>query len=326
MNKYILYCILLLHLPCHALSRRPEDNWLKNAVTHGIPLGRMGDFLTWYIKAKYVAHKYQTPFLLNVPHKHPHLEEVKRLALYQKEMHLDEHLYFISYSGAVRNEDEVRHVKKPLIVVQHDFKASNWSLVDGHEDVSEWHDVLNDSSFRNMLREMIKVTDSNIDRRLDPPTDRIAVALHLRTGQAWDPDENRVTWYYKFPTIEFYVSALKSAVDLFNGAKMSVTIFTDDPNPVELMNTLMNEVGKACIRFRCRGTGNYPTTNILDDLEAMAKYDVLIRGMSGFAQVAQLLGDHKIVIYPQKFNGRQVEQITVSKKANFKELLVMEKK
>src|SRR5579872_5809080 len=147
MNKYIIYFVLLLNLQCHALNRRPEDNWLKNAITHGIPLGRMGDFLTWYIKAKYVAHKYQAPFLLNVPHKHPHLEDVKRLAMYEKEMHLDEHLYLITYAGTVHNEDEVRRVKKPLIVVGHGFQAAGWTLVDGHDDITGWHDILGDSGF-----------------------------------------------------------------------------------------------------------------------------------------------------------------------------------
>lgn len=319
MNKYIFCTLLFFGIQCAGMA----SDRLRNAVTHGIPIGRMGDFLTWYIKAKYVAYKFKLPFLLNVPYKH--LEDVKRLNLYQQEEHLDKHLYVINYMANIKNEDDLVSVKKPVFVVEHEFHSLAWARVDDLEDVSGWHDVLNDTVFRDMLRTMIKLT-SPVDTGLLPPSDCISVALHIRTGETWDTDGNRQRWYYKFPIMDFYIEALKNLVAIFKDTKIHVTIFTDDPNPVNIMNTIMTELGTPHVRFRCRGMGNYPTRNVLDDLEAMKHYDCLIRGMSGFAQVAHLIGDYKIVMYPLKFNERKVEQIGIIKKSNYKELLQQEKK
>lgn len=316
-----LYLLILLCHTIPSLCMAPER--LRNAVTHGIPIGRMGDFLTWYIKAKYVAHKFRFPFLLNVPYNY--LEDVKRLNLYQQEKRLDHHLYVVNYMATVKTEDDLIKVRKPIFVVEHEFHSEGWSRVDDLEDVSGWHDVLNDTEFRDILRNMIKLTIP-VDIGLKPPTDCISVALHIRTGEKWDTDGNRKQWYFKFPTIDFYVDALRNLTTLIPNTKIHVTLFTDDLNPVDLMNNVMTQLGSPHVRFRCRSVGNYPTRNVLDDLEAMKQYDCLIRGMSGFAQVAHLIGDYKIVIYPLKFNEQQVTQIAMMKKSNYKELFQQEHK
>lgn len=281
---------------------------LTGAITHGIPIGRAGDYLLWYIKAKYVTHRSNLTFLLNPPTDHLVRLGLDRLNFCKKEKLLTDHLYLIGEFKKIKSGDDIYKHAVPCYVVDHEFRAKNWEYNPAFDDVTYWKDVLGDKSFRDKLREMIAIPDSAIIQQLLPPKDRLSVALHIRTGNLWDTEGNKKTWYYKFPDLDFYAQSLKKLHDLFDRQALFVHLFTDDPYPVELVQQLMQKVDRPAIRFRYPRT-NSPLKLILEDLMAMKEYDCLIRGMSAFAQVAQIIGNHKVVLYPKKFDGRHVTQI-----------------
>ena len=65
------------------------------------------------------------------------------------------------------------------------------------------------------------------------------------------------------------------------------------------MNIIAKAVSKENITFDCRKEGNYHAHNVVEDMAAMAQYDCLIRSGSNYPQISQLMGNHRIVIYPK---------------------------
>lgn len=326
MKQTILKLLLVNYFFVQCAAQAPPR--LTCAVTHGLPIGRAGDYLLWYIKAKYVAHKCNIPLLLNAPRDHLVKLGLDRLELCRKETLLTDHLYVVDRLAPIKSEDDIISSKGHFFVVEYDFCSKAWGFKEDIQstDVSLWHNVMCDHELRDKLRAMIALPPEAMPTKLLPPVDQISVAMHIRTGDAWDPENNKITWYYKFPHIDFYVDALHSIAQLVKPMNLFVHIFTDHLDPSRLLKEIMQKIQISNVRFRCRSRGNSPMQMVIEDLIAMAHYDCLIRSMSGFTQVAQLIGDYKIVVYPQKFDGRNVTQIETIKKPNFKELFQQEKK
>ena len=85
---------------------------------------------------------------------------------------------------------------------------------------------------------------------------------------------------------------------LLEDCPLYVYIFTNDSDPIALMNYCKKCINKDNIEFGCRSNTNNGTKFIIEDFFAMAyQFDCLIRGKSAFSYVAQLIGNHRIVIY-----------------------------
>jgi hypothetical protein len=102
----------------------------------------------------------------------------------------------------------------------------------------------------------------------------------------------------KFPPEQYYVKQIQNLSDFLDNAPMYVYLFTDDQNPIQLMERFKKAINKSNIVFDCRKEKNSHDTNVLYDLYAMADFDCLIRSGSCFAYISQLLGNHTIIIYP----------------------------
>ncbi|MBD3231056.1 hypothetical protein GF322_00145 [Candidatus Dependentiae bacterium] len=98
----------------------------------------------------------------------------------------------------------------------------------------------------------------------------------------------------KFPPEQYYVEQIKKLSHRFNNKPIYIHIFTDDNNPKQIKKRIKNSVNLPNIKFAY----NKQNTSIVQDYCAMAEFDCLIRSMSGFAYLSQLLGNHKIIIYP----------------------------
>jgi len=55
------------------------------------------------------------------------------------------------------------------------------------------------------------------------------------------------------------------------------------------------------ITFDSRQSSDQSPTTILEDFFSMSKFDCLIRPRSAFSICAQLIGDHKIVLFPKNY-------------------------
>jgi hypothetical protein len=101
-------------------------------------------------------------------------------------------------------------------------------------------------------------------------------------------------WPEKFPPEQYYVEQIKKLSNILDNKPMYVHIFTDDKNPNQLKKQIQKSVRLPNIDFAC----NQCETNFLQDIFAMAQFDCLIRSSSGFSYLSQILGNHKIIIYP----------------------------
>lgn len=178
--------------------------------------------------------------------------------------------------------------------------------------------MLEDSAFMVQLRSMLQPVKAFQKIRL--PQDMVTVAVHIRKGGGFDPplisdqyyttvgDELTVLpdvyaadiiWPDKFPPEQYYVNQIKRLSKLFHDSPLFVYIFTDDRNPLALLERIKKVVGKDNIMFLCRKKGNRHNANVVEDFFNMARFDCLIRSCSSFARAANLLGDFKVVIYPE---------------------------
>lgn len=106
-------------------------------------------------------------------------------------------------------------------------------------------------------------------------------------------------WPIKFPPDQYYIDQLKELAGMLPGKNLLVYIFTDDPNPEDIMERYSNQLKDyPRIIFSYRQKGNHHTKNVIEDLFAITQCDCLISASSSFATAAQLLGNHSVLMFP----------------------------
>lgn len=137
----------------------------------------------------------------------------------------------------------------------------------------------------------------------------ITVALHVRKGGGFDKplstDQNKGTqfsdqiWPTKFPPDHFYIEQLKTLRKLVgSNTILDVYLLTDDPDPTSLAQKYAQELNDPLLFFHYRDHDNNHQSNVVEDYYTMAQCDCLIRSSSLIAKAAQLLGNHRIILYP----------------------------
>ena len=106
-------------------------------------------------------------------------------------------------------------------------------------------------------------------------------------------------WPIKFPCDQYYIDQLKELASIFPGKNLLVYIFTDDPEPEKIMERYSAQLkDHPRIIFSYRTKDNHHTKNVIEDLFSLTQCDCLISASSSFATVAQLLGNHQILMFP----------------------------
>jgi len=103
----------------------------------------------------------------------------------------------------------------------------------------------------------------------------------------------------RFPPLQFYIDQINYLHRKFYNMPLFIHIFTDHANPQELVDSIKQQVDSDNIRFHYRNHSNTHDSHVIEDLFMMMPYDCLIRPASSYSKVAQLLGDHKVIIYPK---------------------------
>lgn len=284
--------------------------------------GRLGDMLIMYVKAKWVAFHYNLP-LLYKPFAYS-----DELELHFKEQYLHHHM-LKDYKKRITCKDAPEHLdslinpkENALYTVHYYFNLPHWGECQKKYDSQEimtWPEIYNDRKF---LQELKKNIAPHTPLQLhDIPTDKISVAVHVRMGGGFDhPLLSRQLysldsldageempantysdkyWPLKFVPLQYYVDQIKRLSEMLNDDAMYVHIYTDDKDPVTVMNTIAAAVNKTNIVFNCRKDDNHHSKNVLEDLFSMARYHCLIRSGTNYPQISQLIGNHRIVIYPK---------------------------
>lgn len=284
--------------------------------------GRLGDQLMMYIKAKWVAFQYKLP-LLYKPFNYS-----DQLAMHLNEQHLTEDIeknckkkIVTCYSGSEIVDPYTFSTDTTLYQVHYYFNLPQWGpyqqKYDGQE-ILYWEEVYTNKEFLNELKK--NIAPLNHLQSPNFPKDMINVAVHIRTGGGFDnpllsrqiyttnelnPNEKVPAGGFadkgyplKFPPLQYYVDQIKRISEMNNDAPIYLHIYTDNTDPVSIMNAIEFAVNKSNITFDCRRTDNHHTKNILEDIFAMAQYEYLIRSGSNYPQISQLIGNHRIVICP----------------------------
>jgi len=279
---------------------------LRSAVSYNFSgsKGRLGDNLIAFSHALWVSYKRNTP-LLYKPFKYS--DDLVLSTLHIPFGSIEDHNFkdvitFPKHRGkkldifSLNTESDILYIV-PFFSYK---KAKSF-----HFDVN-WEDEGFVKILRKEVAPLIEV------QSVDIPEGRLAVAVHIRTGDGHDRTYQLRTGetsyfrkrYYdrklplKFPPNSFYIEQIRRMSEELNDQPIYVHIFTDHSNPKYFAELFTEQVGKSNITYGFREQGNMHNANVLDDFFAMATFEYFIRGDSNFAIMAEKLSHWKISIYP----------------------------
>jgi hypothetical protein len=117
------------------------------------------------------------------------------------------------------------------------------------------------------------------------------------------PTKNKATldqyWPLKYPPEQFYIDQVKMVIRSKSSYNFTIKIITDDKDPAALLQRFKDHIqGPNVTIERYDNTGKEFKTRIIEDLYLMSQCDIFIHAKSSFAFVADVMGNHKTVIYP----------------------------
>lgn len=139
------------------------------------------------------------------------------------------------------------------------------------------------------------IRDNDLVRKKNDETIHREKKINVPIDQVGD-------WQTKFPPDQFYVDQIIKLLDAVRGKPLYVVICTDDKNPEELVQKIQRMVNKQSVFLKYENDRHLPfKEQMRRDLYKLSHCDVLIRSQSYFSRVAELMGNHKLVIYPLNF-------------------------
>lgn len=266
-----------------------------NAVTYEFSGGRFGDNLIAYLHAKWIALKYNLPFMY-------------RPFGYSADLNMDIidpkccPPYTFANHMTVRHESNINDAMESKLYIIPYFPELqfelhySWYVYGGGPFLFQvdWDDPF-------FKEEMIRsLTPKNNIDTLQLPTDRITVGMHLRRGGGHDNyDRERINFPLKFPPDSYYIENLKKVLELFKDDPIYVYLMTDDRNPDSLLHQYREAFRNySNVVFDCRSNGNGPNSNVLIDFFSISKFDCFIGSNSNFSFLATKLGNYKLLFTP----------------------------
>ncbi len=297
MNKKITLLFLLFSSQCICQ--------IQSIVTYNAQeLGRIGDRLMIYTKALWIGDHYHMPFAYA-----PFDISTEHATNFQAELKLnikDSHQVDIPANLPRVIVQIPKHLNPDvpkIYQIHYKYKEDSWA---DSLEVATWKGLIDNEPFLEKLRSYVSLKFEY--KKLDLPNDRITIALHTRKGSGTElplyiKQSRQIyadkTWPTKFIPDSFFIKQLKYISERYNNKPIYVHIFTDFHSPQQIVNKYRNAVNKPNITYGCRVVGNDHCTHTLEDLFDMTRFDCLLRGGSNYAQIAHLLGTHKLVIYPK---------------------------
>ncbi len=106
-------------------------------------------------------------------------------------------------------------------------------------------------------------------------------------------------WDTKFPPDQYYIDQIKKISNELKIKLLFVQIFTDDKNPESLVKRIEQAVSNPDIIFHYEDNRRYSyKERAAQDIYNMSRFDILIRSQSYFGRVVEIVGNHKVIIYP----------------------------
>ncbi len=126
---------------------------------------------------------------------------------------------------------------------------------------------------------------------------------------------DRVDYFQvKLPPDQFYIDQIKKLSHDLNNSKLFVQIFTDDRNPFELLERIKENINLPNVTICYENNWQFSFhERVEQDLFGLSRTDILIRPQSNFSRMAELIGNHKIVIYPLEFSWVENNKLVMDK-------------
>ena len=258
---------------------------INQAVTYGLGQGRFGDKILAYVGAKWVSFKFNIPLFVKPFRYSSMLRFSREEKQYSKEIakKFKKVILINSEQGIIRHEeDNVLFETKGVY-----FRISGYPQFRHTVEymLQDQHLV---TELKNMLQPVVPLPQVTL------PQDKVTVAVHIRKGGGFDQPLSSIQYYrvryyadkkfpLKFPPEQYYADQIKRISKLFDDAPLFVHIFTDDRNPLRLVDRIEKEVNRNNITFSCRNRGNAHDAHVVEDFYNMARFDCLVRSSSNFA-------------------------------------------
>lgn len=263
----------------------------SSVITYSLSGGRLGDNLLAFSHALWLSYVVDLPLaylpfpysnalqLSNDPLLTP-FDKISKLKNCEIKSDLSYFDFYRSYLS--------KSVEDPKIFTLRYFPESTVEYLT-YEHIPFYHQVnWDDPKFIERLRTLI--TPIQTRAKIVPPPNRTSVALHIRL-------EDEETWPMKSPAIEFYIDALDTLANLLQ-EPLYIFIFTDHPDPLQILNLLQKRFSSPNFHFDCRRKGNASSANVLDDFFGMGSFDCLIRSDSNYSLMASKIFPYRVMIAP----------------------------
>lgn len=278
---------------------------IAHGVTYDINTGRLGDRIKTYAKSKWFA------YLLDCPFYYKPFAYSDQMMMHELETRFSSQtVTMFERIVPLRNKQNLVHFQRNNVLFETEFYHTQTP------DLCRC--VIESPDYGNEIRKM--AMPRGLTTLLYPPPSKFSIAVHVRRGSNGDwpmggqqlNDENKqstniaklVDYHYpdKFLPDQFFIDQVLALSDLLGNRPIFVFIFTDHNNPQAIMNLYKNKVNRPNVSFDCRKVSNCHNHYVMEDFFSMAYlFDCLIRSPdSNFGWAAQLIGNHKIVIYPKK--------------------------
>ncbi len=267
----------------------------SSAITYTLSGGRLGDNLLAYLHAKWMSYKLGLP-LLYIPF--PQSDQF--MLHYIEQMH-GTHFVFEHYQLLTpHNMHEMNSSPQSICWVIPYFPESLYEFFTVGLSYLPYFKVdWNDRAFQKIIKEHLS---SYLP--IQPyifPKDRVMVAVHVRRTGEFDFANINAILPLKFPPDRYYIEQISRLASIYGDKKICIYIFTDDPNPNEIIKHYQGVLQNPRLLFICRKTANSHQSNVFEDFFGMSQFDCLIRPASNFSIVAAKLANYQIEIAPSHF-------------------------
>ncbi|QQR61769.1 hypothetical protein IPH25_04860 [bacterium] len=307
MKKYLKIITSLLLVGCLYLST-------NSMIHYTLSKGRFGDQIIAYAKAFYIAKTYHcglcfTPF------------KGSELLCLHKNSHVVCQQACIDHATIVENDTIITPDR---LICYHVTLSTKHKELDSIEALFSCLQKRSDlkCTLQKLLQPACPIN------KIEWPQDKVTVALHVRKPSGHDTPLQSVQTYeladyknvapdmskdlqnkacsdrrypHKFPPDQYYIDQIKRLSDRLAGQQLYVYLFTDYHDPEELVQRYSQLLKNSShITLTCHSKAQQKKMRFIDDYYNMAQADCLIRAASNFSRAAQLLGNHALIMFPQK--------------------------
>lgn len=301
MKKVGIFLIVLLNFTSivadipeyHPALLEPSSDYQTGcAVTYGFSGGRLGDNLVAYLRAKWIAMKFNIPFLYRP---FPYSE---RFALHLREPEWDSTYQFMNIP-LVHGEymvDPLAYSTLFHIPYTPEVKVEREQLGWLPQEDVDWNDAVFHEEVVRCLKPLKPVKLIKLSK------ESVNIGVHIRSPQSivdqvWTGVE--LILPIKFPPEQYYTNQIRRLIKYYKNEMIHFHFFTDHNDPAGLIKIYqMKFIKYPNVSFGIRVNNTNSDEALFSDFYSIPLFDCFIGCGSNFSIVATKLGDYEILVNP----------------------------